>query len=570
MYPMILDLADDGVPVTVTCRVLEFSTQAICKWRKAPVSQRDWDDAHLINAARDIHADDPAFGYRFIADELPGRGISAGENRVAQLCSQERIWSIFAKKRGLNRRSGPPVHDDLVQRQFSAAGPNHLWLTDITERRTDEGKLYLCAIKDVYSNRIVGYSIDSRMKSSLAVAALHHAVALRSPVATIVHSDRGSQFRSRKFVYALSHNGLHGSMGLVGACGDNAAMESFFALLQRNVLDRKRWTTRTELRLAIVSWIERTYHRQRRQRTLGRLPPIEFELLHTPDCVAPYLVELTTEEQKRRWLPKFCSGELISAIAMTEPSGGSDLAALNTTAVKDGSSYVINGSKTFITNGFQADLVIVAARTTPKRKSKGITLFAVEAATPGFTRGRKLDKVGQPEADTAELFFDNVRVERSNIIGEVDQGFIHMMKMLPRERISCGIANLAHTRRILEETVAYAQQRKAFGQSIGSMQWNKFLLAEMVTKLDVAQAFVDECVAVHMTGDLNAVDAAKAKFWSSEIQNEILDHCVQIHGGYGFMNEYRVARAWKDARVTKIWAGSNEIVREVISRELAL
>ena len=288
------------------------------------------------------------------------------------------------------------------------------------------------------------------------------------------------------------------------------------------------------------------------------------------DCVAPYLVELTTEEQKRRWLPKFCSGELISAIAMTEPSGGSDLAALKTTAVKDGSSYVINGSKTFITNGFQADLVIVAARTTPERRSKGITLFAVEAATPGFTRGRKLDKVGQPEADTAELFFDNVRVERSNIIGEVDQGFIHMMKMLPRERISCGIANLAHTRRILEETVAYAQQRKAFGQSIGSMQWNKFLLAEMVTKLDVAQAFVDECVAVHMTGDLTAVDAAKAKFWSSEIQNEILDHCVQIHGGYGFMNEYRVARAWKDARVTKIWAGSNEIMREVISRELAL
>lgn len=288
------------------------------------------------------------------------------------------------------------------------------------------------------------------------------------------------------------------------------------------------------------------------------------------DCVAPYLVDLTTEEQKRRWLPKFCSGELISAIAMTEPSGGSDLAALKTTAVKDGSSYVINGSKTFITNGFQADLLIVAARTTPEKKSKGITLFAVEAGAAGFTRGRKLDKVGQPEADTAELFFDDVRVEQSNVIGELDRGFIHMMMMLPRERISCSIANLGHTRRIFEETVAYAQRRKAFGQSIGSMQWNKFLLAELVTKLDVAQAFIDECVAVHMTGDLSAVDAAKAKFWSSEIQNEILDHCVQIHGGYGFMNEYRVARAWKDARVTKIWAGSNEIMREVISRELAL
>lgn len=197
-YPLVLDLAADGIPVTVTCRVLGFSTQAFYEWRKAPLTQRDWDDAHLINAARDIHADDPAFGYRFIADELPGRGITAGENRVARLCSQERIWSIFAKKRGLNRRSGPPVHDDLVQRQFSAQAANQVWLTDITEHRTDEGKLYLCAIKDLYSKRIVGYSIDSRMKSTLAVAALDHAVALRSPVATIVHSDRGSQFRSRK------------------------------------------------------------------------------------------------------------------------------------------------------------------------------------------------------------------------------------------------------------------------------------------------------------------------------------------------------------------------------------
>src|SRR5689334_8856422 len=260
MFPLVLDLADDGVPVSVTCRVLGFSTQAFYKWRKAPVSQRDWDDAHLINAAPDIHANDPAFGYRFIVDELPGRGITAGENRVARLCSQERIWSIFAKKRGVNRRSGPPVHDDLVDRQFSAEAANQVWLTDITEHRTDEGKLYLCAIKDVYSNRIVGYSIDARMKASLAVAALDHAIAGRSPVATIVHSDRGSQFRSRKFVHALSRNGLRGSMGRVGACGDNAAMESFFALLQRNVLDRQRWSTRDELRLAIITWLERTYN----------------------------------------------------------------------------------------------------------------------------------------------------------------------------------------------------------------------------------------------------------------------------------------------------------------------
>ncbi|WP_307090985.1 IS3 family transposase [Rhodococcus sp. SORGH_AS_0301] len=280
IYPLVLDLAADGVPVTVTCRVLGFSTQAFYKWKKAPVTQRDWDDAHLIHAARSIHADDPAFGYRFIADELPDRGITAGENRVARLCSQERIWSVFSKKRGLTRKAGPPVHDDLVDRRFSAAAADELWLTDITEHRTDEGKLYLCAIKDVWSNRIVGYSIDSRMKASLAVSALDNAVAQRGPTGTIVHSDRGSQFRSRKFVHALSHNALRGSMGRVGACGDNAAMESFFALLQKNVLDRQRWSTREQLRLAIVTWIERSYHRKRRQRRLGKLTPIEFETIN--------------------------------------------------------------------------------------------------------------------------------------------------------------------------------------------------------------------------------------------------------------------------------------------------
>ncbi|WP_331758043.1 IS3 family transposase (plasmid) [Nocardia sp. NBC_01377] len=286
MYPLVLDLATDGIPVAVTCRVLEFSRQGFYKWKKHPVSQRDWDDAHLINAALGIHAEDPAFGYRFIADELPARGITAGENRVARLCSQQRIWSVFAKKRGLTRKSGPPVHDDLVQRKFTADTPNALWLTDITEHWTDEGKLYLCAIKDVHSNRIVGYSIDSRMKASLAVAALVNAIALRGPQDTIVHSDRGSQFRSRRFVKVLADNSLRGSMGKVGACGDNAAMESFFALLQRNVLDRQRWSTRQELRLAIVVWIEKTYHRKRRQRRLGRLTPIEFETINQPALAA--------------------------------------------------------------------------------------------------------------------------------------------------------------------------------------------------------------------------------------------------------------------------------------------
>jgi putative transposase len=280
-YPLVLDLAADGVPVAVTCRVLGFSKQAFYAWRRCPVSRRDWDEAHLINAAANIHADDPAFGYRFIADELPARGITAGENKVARLCSQQRIWSAFSKNRGLSRKAGPPVHDDLVARQFTAEGPDRTWLTDITEHSTGEGKLYLCAIKDVYSNRIVGYSMDARMTAALAVSALRNAVALRCPAGTaVVHSDRGSQFRSTAYVRTLREHGLTGSMGRVGACGDNAAMESFFALLQKNVLDRQRWSDREQLRLAIITWIEGTYHRRRRQRRLGRLTPIEYETIN--------------------------------------------------------------------------------------------------------------------------------------------------------------------------------------------------------------------------------------------------------------------------------------------------
>jgi transposase InsO family protein len=286
-YPLVLDLAADSIPVAVTCRVLGFSTQAFYAWRKNPISQRDWNDAHLINAALDIHHDDPAFGYRFIADELPARGITAGENRVARLCSSQRIWSAFTKKRGLNRKAGPPVHDDLLGRDFTATEPDKTWLTDITEHPTGQGKLYLAAIKDVYSGRIVGYSMDARMTAQLAVAALRNAIALRSPAGTVVvHSDRGSQFRSNAFLRTLANNGLTGSMGRVGACGDNAAMESFFALLQKNVLDRRRWATRDELRLAIITWIERTYHRRRRQRRLGRLTPVEFETLNQPALAA--------------------------------------------------------------------------------------------------------------------------------------------------------------------------------------------------------------------------------------------------------------------------------------------
>jgi long-chain-acyl-CoA dehydrogenase len=286
------------------------------------------------------------------------------------------------------------------------------------------------------------------------------------------------------------------------------------------------------------------------------------------DIVAPYLVHLTTAEQKKRWLPGFCTGEILTAIGMTEPSGGSDLAALKTTAVRDGNEFVLNGSKTFITNGYSADLVIIAARTTPEKKARGITLFGVETSLEGFSRGRKLDKVGQGESDTAELFLENVRVGEDAIIGEFDNGFIHMMQWLPQERLGSAITNLAHAREILDETITYCHDRSAFGQSIGQFQHNKFLLAELVTQAEVTQAFVDQCVLAHMKGELTAIDAAKAKWWTSQVQNDILDHCVQLHGGYGYMNEYRVARAWRDARVTKIWAGSNEIMKELIGRDL--
>jgi alkylation response protein AidB-like acyl-CoA dehydrogenase len=286
------------------------------------------------------------------------------------------------------------------------------------------------------------------------------------------------------------------------------------------------------------------------------------------DVVAPYLVKLTTDEQRQRWLPAVCSGQTLTAIGMTEPGAGSDLANLKTTAVRDGSDWLITGAKTFITNGYSADLVVIAARTSPEKKAKGITLFGVDASSPGFSRGRKLDKVGQDEADTSELFLENVRVSDTDVIGEVDRGFIHMMSFLPQERLGSAIANLANAAQILTETIEYCQERKAFGQSIGTFQYNKFLLADLATRIDVSQAFVDQCVAAHADGELTPIDAAKAKWWTADVQNQVIDHCLQLHGGYGYMNEYRVARAWRDARVTRIWAGSNEIMKELIGRDL--
>jgi len=288
IYPLVLDLAAKGIPVAHTCRVLGFSKQAFYAWKAAPVSQRDWDDAHLINAAMDVHADDPTFGYRFIHDELElTHGHVVGRNRVHRLCRQQGIVSVIVKRRGKGKGPGPAVHDDLVQRQFHAETINRLWLTDISEHPTLEGKLYLCAIKDAASTRIVGYSMDARMTADLSCNALNNAILRRRPKpGTIVHSDRGSQFGAKKFRKILNKHGLHGSMGRVGAAGDNAAMESFFALLQKNVLNRRQWQTRDQLRMAICTWIERDYHRRRRQVGLGRLTPVEYETIRTAALAA--------------------------------------------------------------------------------------------------------------------------------------------------------------------------------------------------------------------------------------------------------------------------------------------
>lgn len=300
MFPLVRELAAGEhpvrVPVTVRCRVLKLCRQQYYRWVEQPVTDADLAWAYRANALFDAHRDDPAFGYRYCRDEAGDEGQEMSPRTVWAVCSANSWWSVFAKKRAGRPRPGPPVHDDLLafeddkgrtRHDFTAAEQvNTVWLTDITEHWTSEGKLYLCAIKDACSGRIVGYSIDSRMKSKLAVAALNSAVARRATdgvdvAGCIVHSDRGSQFRSRKFVTRLKHHQLVGSMGRVGACGDNAAMESFFALLQKNVLNTRRWDTREDLRIAIVTWIERTYHRRRRQDRLNRLTPIEYEATMT-------------------------------------------------------------------------------------------------------------------------------------------------------------------------------------------------------------------------------------------------------------------------------------------------
>jgi alkylation response protein AidB-like acyl-CoA dehydrogenase len=289
------------------------------------------------------------------------------------------------------------------------------------------------------------------------------------------------------------------------------------------------------------------------------------------DVVAPYLDHLATEEQKQRWLPGFCSGELITAIAMTEPGAGSDLQGISTTARKDGDGWVLNGSKTFITNGINSDLVIVVAKTDPEAAgAKGLSLLVVERDMPGFSRGRNLEKIGLKAQDTAELFFDDVRVPAENLLGGENRGFLHLMENLPQERLSIAVGAVAAVERVLALTIEYVTSRKAFGRPVSSFQNTRFVLAELQTEATIARTFVDECVRQLNTGELTVTDAAMAKWWTTELQNKVADRCLQLHGGYGYMDEYPVSKAWRDSRVQSIYGGTNEIMKEIIGRSMGL
>ena len=290
--------------------------------------------------------------------------------------------------------------------------------------------------------------------------------------------------------------------------------------------------------------------------------------LHNDTCL-PYVLSYCKDEQKQRWLPGIVSGELITAVAMTEPGAGSDLSGIRTSAKRDGENYIVNGSKTFITNGINADLVITAVRTGEDRH-KGMSLLILERGMDGFERGRNLDKLGLHSQDTAELSFTDVRVPAANLLGSEGEGFPQLVKKLPQERMSIAVSAVAESRAAFDNTLRYVQDRKAFGTTIGSFQNTKFVLAEIATEIDVAQAFIDRCVDRLNDGELDVADAAKAKWWSTELQGRVIDRCLQLHGGYGYMTEYAVSRAYADARVTRIYGGTTEIMKGVISKSLGL
>jgi len=286
--------------------------------------------------------------------------------------------------------------------------------------------------------------------------------------------------------------------------------------------------------------------------------------------VAHYILNCGTEEQKKRWLPKMVTGELVAALAMTEPSGGSDVQAIKTRAVKEGNSYRLNGQKTFITNGQHANLIVVAAKTTPGEGSKGTSLMVLETeGATGFTRGRNLDKIGLKAADTSELFFENVEIPPENLLGGIEgRGFYQMMQQLPQERLIIGCGAVGAMEGAVERTIAYTKEREAFGKPIISFQNTRFKLAECKTNLTVSRAFLDNCISAHLKGDLSVETAAMCKYWLSDMQGKVLDECLQLFGGYGFMQEYPIAEMWTDARVQRIYGGTNEIMKELISRGL--
>jgi alkylation response protein AidB-like acyl-CoA dehydrogenase len=288
------------------------------------------------------------------------------------------------------------------------------------------------------------------------------------------------------------------------------------------------------------------------------------------DVVAPYLIDLCTDEQKARWLPGFVKGEIITAIAMTEPGAGSDLQGLQTTARRDGDEWVLNGSKTFITNGINADLVIVVARTDPDAGARGFSLLVVERGMPGFERGRNLDKIGLKAQDTAELFFDDVRVPASNLLGTEGHGFFHLMNNLPQERLSIAAVAVAASRLILDLTVDYCKSRTAFGRPIGTFQNTRFELAEMHTEVTIAETYLEKAILEHNAGRFTVEDAAMAKWWTTELQKRVVDRCLQLHGGYGYMLEYPVARAYLDSRIQTIYGGTTEIMKEIVGRSLGV
>ncbi|GAA3098942.1 acyl-CoA dehydrogenase family protein [Streptomyces rectiviolaceus] len=286
------------------------------------------------------------------------------------------------------------------------------------------------------------------------------------------------------------------------------------------------------------------------------------------DIIGPYLTSLATDDQKRRWLPGFCSGEIITAIAMTEPGAGSDLQGIRTTAVDQGDHWLLNGSKTFISNGILADLVIVVAKTSPEGGAKGLSLLVVERGTDGFERGRNLDKIGQKSQDTAELFFNDVRVPKENLLGELDGAFIHLMTNLAQERMGIAVAGIAAAEYLLEITTTYVKEREAFGRPLSKLQHIRFEIAEMATECAVTRAFLDRCIVDHSNGELDAVHASMAKWWATELQKRVADCCLQLHGGYGYMTEYRVAKAFTDGRIQTIYGGTTEIMKEIIGRSL--